>query len=127
MYAVSVPASLVKGRQPENGQMEIGVGNSLLERFRSFFVVSESVSAAADATQSLPRLKQINQRKADRNHEDESEDALTEHSRSAETGGNHDNHGVAHWTFNSDKMIRQTVRRSDQLNGVAVGFEVDPH
>jgi hypothetical protein len=126
MDALSVQASLVKGRQPENGQMEIGMGNSLLERFRSLFVVSESVSAAADATQSLPRLKQINQRKADR-HEDESEGAVIEHSRNADTGGNHDNHGVAHWTFNSDKMIRQTVRRSDQLNGVAVGFEVDPH
>jgi hypothetical protein len=128
MDALSVQASLVKGRQPENGQMGIGMGNSLLERFRSFFVVSESVSAAVDATQSLPRLKQINQRKANQNHEDESEVAVIEHSRSsAETGGNHDNHGVAHWTFNSDKMIRQTVRRSDQLNGVAVGFEVDPH
>jgi hypothetical protein len=104
--------------------MEIGMGNSLLDRFRSLFVVCEP-SAAADAAQALPRLKQINQRKANQSCEEGSEVTVTGHSLEGDC--HHDNHGVAHWTFNSDKMIRQIVRRSDQLNGVAAGFEVDPH
>ena len=102
------------------------MANSLLNRVRALFG-GEQESAAAEAAQALPRLKRINERKANQSPEDSSEAMPPDVRRNNDTATNHDNHGVAHWTFNSDKMIRQTVRRSDQLSGVAVGFEVDPH